>query len=180
MSDWKAEKKWSDQFIPEIKSVLGQYLIGEAPVEEDALRNTDLITLSMAPMRIACRVRREKHYMEGDRRNEFTFRTKVPSGNKTELEKVMEGWGDYFFYGFGGDDKRLIGWTICNLAMYRHWANEMARRFNCRVCGNTYPNGDGTWFEAFNWSQIPGVISLPKPFIVAQHLPATWQDRKAL
>ena len=34
MTDWKTDKRWSDKFLPEIKSILGMRLIGEASVEE--------------------------------------------------------------------------------------------------------------------------------------------------
>ncbi|MFH2059687.1 MAG: hypothetical protein ABIJ59_12390 [Pseudomonadota bacterium] len=35
MNGWKNDKRWSDRFIPEIKSVLAQHLISESPIEED-------------------------------------------------------------------------------------------------------------------------------------------------
>ena len=58
MSNWEQDKRWSDRFLPEIKRILGEHLIAEPPVEEDAERNTDLIVLRLDAVRIACRVRK--------------------------------------------------------------------------------------------------------------------------
>jgi hypothetical protein len=165
MSNWQDDKKWSDQYMTEIKRILGEHLIGVANVEEDALHNTDLITLRMDAMRIACRVRTKSYYHEKNYKNEFTLRCSRPSGNKTELEKVMEGWGDFFFYGFGDEDGKLIAWTLGDLRVFREWFMEMKRRFNCTK-GTIKRNNDGSSdFAVFEWSDVPSNM------IVAQHLP---------
>ena len=52
MIEWEEDKRWYDIFIPEIKSILGQLLIGEASVEDDQLKNTDLIVLELKGYRI--------------------------------------------------------------------------------------------------------------------------------
>ena len=62
MNRWEEDKRWSDKFLIETKRILGENLIGEPPVEEDRDRNTDLITLKMEPVRIACRVRKYQFY----------------------------------------------------------------------------------------------------------------------
>ncbi len=118
---WERDKQWSDRFIPEIKGILGQYLIGEAK-EEDQERNTDLIVLKMEVVRIACRIRQFK-YLERYG-NEFTVRSKRPGGTKTELTKIIEGWGDYLFYGFSDElEKNLFKWTLIDLKRFRLWFN---------------------------------------------------------
>jgi len=80
---WETDKKWSDRYLPEIKSILGRCLIAEPPIEEDQERNTDLMVLRLDAVRIGCRIRKAG-YLEkyGD---EFTIRTSRPSGAKTEL-----------------------------------------------------------------------------------------------
>ncbi len=118
MNGWDEDKKWSDIFLDEIKQILGLHLIGEPNTEEDQLRNTDLIVLIMASVRIACRIRRQKYIEEYG--NEFTVRCGRPSGYKTELTKIIEGWGDYFFYGFGCEETgKLIRWTLADLKVFR-------------------------------------------------------------
>lgn len=153
MKGWKNDKKWSDKFLPEIKAILGQQFIGAAPYEEDTERNTDLIVLKLEPIRIACRLRRKEYFEKWP--DEFTIRSSRPTGNKTELTKIMEGWGDYFFYGFC-DDEVLVYWTIGDLKVFRLWFNRQLFRNKGAVPGKEQKNGDGSsLFIAFRWSQLP-------------------------
>ncbi len=122
MTVWEKDKRWSDIFLLEIKQILGSQLIGEPPVEEDQKRNTDLIVLKMDSVRIACRVRRFKYHNRYS--DEITIRAGRPSGIKTELTKIIEGWGDYFFYGFADDsEEKLVAWRLCDLKVFRLWFN---------------------------------------------------------
>lgn len=117
MIGWKEDKRWSDRFIPEITSILGQALIGPAPVEEDVHRNTDLMVLKMDNVRIGCRVRRNEYLRYKD---EFTIRIDRPSGNKTEFAKIIEGYGDYFFYGICDEyETNLECYALCDLSVFR-------------------------------------------------------------
>lgn len=163
--DWEADKRWSDQFIPEIKSILGQHLIGEAPKEEDALRNTDLIVLSMAPMRIACRVRTPEFYRRHP--NDVTIRSERHSGRRTELVKVVDdGFGDYMLYGHGTNlidgSASLRAWVLLKLCEFRaYYVEERSRGWQPGILKS---NGDGSSdFRCFP------VYCLPSSCIVAWH-----------
>lgn len=153
VTDWKTDKRWSDKFLPEIKSILGQNFIGEANQEEDALHNTDLIVLKMDVIRFACRVRKYDYYERFG--NEFTLRSARPGEHKTELAKVIEGWGDYFFYGFASaDETALHSWIIGDLKVFRLWFNR------CLAAGKTpwqmRANRDGSSdFLVFTISDLP-------------------------
>lgn len=128
LANWNEDKKWSDRFLPEIKQILGSYLIVEPPFEEDSERNTDLIILKMDSVRIGCRVRR--NYSMEKYSEQFTIRTKRPSGQKTELAKIIEGWGNYLFYGFADkEEEKLVKWCIVDLNKFRLW-------FNCFIVEN--------------------------------------------
>ena len=59
---WQDDKGWSDRFLDEIKGICGRVFITEPTVEEDALRNTDLIVLRLEPLRIANRMAGREHY----------------------------------------------------------------------------------------------------------------------
>lgn len=151
MIGWEKDKRWSDQFMDEIKSILGIHLIGEPPVEEDQERNTDLIVLKMDSVRIACRVRRNEYAVRYG--EEFTVRAGRPSGIKTELTKIIEGWGDYFFYGFG-DESKLSKWTLADLNVFRLWYNQQL--FLGNHPGIKQNNDDGSsYFFAFRWDELP-------------------------
>ena len=57
---WKEDHAWSGQFMPDIKSVLGQHLMGDASYEDDTKHATDLVVLRMKDLRI----RSEEHTSE--------------------------------------------------------------------------------------------------------------------
>lgn len=166
---WQSDKAWSGKFIPELKRICGEYLVGEAPQEEDALRNSDLIVLTLAPVRVACRIRKfayVKRYPD-----EFTIRAGRPNGTKTELAKVIEGWGDYILYGFADETETgLCAWTLGNLGVFRLWFMRGLTRLEAGLMpGDEQFNGDGSSsFRAFR------IAELPAEFVVArkQYAPA--------
>lgn len=160
---WQADKRWSDRFIPEIKSILGVHLIGEPPVEEDAERNTDLMVMKMDAVRIGCRVRKYQYLARYA--DEFTIRVGRPSGAKTELRKIIEGWGDYFFYGFSDEDEfRLSAWLLADLKVFRSWfATELAKMPPGQMPGISKNNFDGSSnFASFQISELPSQFILSR------------------
>ena len=145
---------WQQRLIPHMKQILAQYLIVEAPFEEDARHNTDLIVLGLGAVRVACRVRTfdyAKRYP-----NDFTIRASRPSGVKTELAKIIEGWGDYIFYGFASPSKdNIVAWTLGDLKVFRLWYNR--ELYQGRHPGEAGRNSDGSSnFIAFNVNALPG------------------------
>ncbi len=165
---WEEDKRWADRFMHEIKAILGVHLFGEPPTEEDRLRNTDLITLSMNPFRVAARIRSQ--YYLSRYGGEFTIRFSRKYGNKTELAKIVEGWGDYLFYGFGSDEGRLLAWHLCDLKVFRRWYSE--RLYQGEHPGMEKSNGDGSSsFLAFR------IDELPAEFILAQSKSGSFSSR---
>lgn len=154
MIKWEDDKKWSDRFLPEIKRILGENLIGEPPVEEDMERNTDLIVLKMEPLRIGCRIRRFKYFEKY--KDEFTVRSGRPSGIKTELSKIIEGWGDFFFYGFSDEqEESLLSWNLCDLKVFRLWFNQQIVAAQ-KVPGIPKNNTDNSSnFLVFKFDELP-------------------------
>lgn len=161
---WQGDKAWADKFLPEIKRILGEHLITQAPMEEDAEHNTDLIILKLDAIRIACRIRRYGYFEKY--RDEFTIRSGRPNGCKTELAKIIEGWGDYFFYGFSNEDESgLLAWFLGDLRIFRLWGMRELARSKGRFPGMEIPNNDGSSvFRSFY------ICSLPNEFIVAKKM----------
>jgi hypothetical protein len=160
MTRWEAEKAWSDKFQPEIKAILGQYVVRAASLEEDRLRNTDLIVFRGKDIRISCRMRRASYISKYG--NQFTLRSATPGGGQTELAKVLEGWGDCFFYGFGED--RLIRWVLGDLHVFRDWYSRELACWPSSPPGQLLHNHDGSSdFRAFLLSDLPSA------FIIAQN-----------
>ena len=154
MKGWTEDKRWSDKFLPEIKQILGLHLIGEPPIEEDRERNTDLMVLGMDTIRVGCRIRRHEYYLQYP--DEFTIRAGRPSGYKTELTKIIEGWGDYFFYGFCDNaEESLIKWTLCDLKVFRLWVNRELMSNQGAFPGVKQQNSDNSSsFMAFSFKNI--------------------------
>lgn len=163
MTAWKNDKDFSDAFIPEIKQILGGYLIAESPAVEDRERNTDLIVLRLEAVRIACRIRKPGYL--GAYGHEFTIREGRPGGQKTELTKIVEGWGDYMFYGHSDDAGcSLRAWALIDLMAFRLWfMRGVANLDRDRLPGKRKNNADqSSWFRAFDLRDMPEAIVASK------------------
>jgi hypothetical protein len=154
MGDYGTDREWSDRFLPKVKAILGQHLIGAAPEEEDRKRNTDLIVLRMNPVRIAVRMR-DPYYYRAPWSEQFTIRTERPNGCKTELRKIIERWGDLFFYGFAGTMGEVHAYTIVDLRLFRGWFTKtLSILMPGEYPGEHLRNPDGTRFRSFNLSDL--------------------------
>ena len=153
---------WQRNYLDHMREIAGRVLLTEASFEEDAKRNTDLIVLKMDAVRIGCRVRQHA-YLEryGD---EFTIRSRRTSGAKTELEKILEGWGDYLIYGFAHPTAaRLCAWLVADLAVFRAWFVRRALGSpKGEVPGVLCDNHDGTFFRAFSLADLPSELVLAR------------------
>jgi hypothetical protein len=160
-------REWSDQFIPTIKQIVGPYLLEPAPFALDVSEATDLIVFQARDMRIAARVRRNEYANKFPW--QFTIRSRVASGAKTEFAKIVEGWGDWLFYGFAYDgDGGIQRWMLVDLHALR--AALILRTKGCPR-HDEVPNGDGTYFRWFDVRSFPAT----HPILVASshELPAT-------
>jgi hypothetical protein len=159
-ADVRRDYEFGRLFIPQAQAIVGQYLaVEEAPFEEDAERNTDLIVLAAkaGQIRVGLRVR-DRYYLNrrdehgGLYRDQFTIRSSRPNGTATELGKILNGWGDYFLYGFGERGglfriPRLVTWTLADLSVFR-----ACHRSNL---GMRVRNPDRTEGRAFEWGWFP-------------------------
>ena len=178
---WEKDKAWADQFMPDVCGILGRHIIGPAPVEEDAERNTDLIVLRMANSRIAVRMRSyERIWKKWP--NQITIRTERPTQHKTEYEKIIEGWGQYFFYGFGTEDGLLGPWVLGNLTAFRNWVHRYKTQNAGEDPGQVMQNGDRTFFRAIDFAEIPNFVIAQETMLVRQspldHLNHWWKQAR--
>ena len=147
MNEFRRDYDWQMRFLPAIKNLVGPRLIEPAPFEIDTKEATDMLVLTARDMRVGCRVRRAGY---ADRYPwQFTLRSKRDSGAKTELEKIIEGWGDWLFYGHAEHDElpSLARWFLIDLHAWRAQAIKSKK-----TAGNPAKrsNGDGTHFVAFD------------------------------
>lgn len=154
---YETDRKWSDQFIPEIRRIVGPYLLEPSSVEVDTKQAADLVVLLAKNVTIAARVRRSGY---ADKyQHDFTVRSYRESGAKTEMAKLVEGWGDWMFYGHAALGSTISHWMLIDLHEWRKtlitagygsggWCHLADRR----------SNKDGTHFLAFDIRNFPSAL----------------------
>lgn len=150
-------RQWSDRYIPQIKSLVGSHLLQAAPDLLDQRHATDLLMLDARDMRIAARVRRPGYAERYP--YDFTIRSRLPSGGETELAKIINGAGDWMFYGHAsasgeGFDK----WWLIDLRAFRAG---LVRYGEKGLRWGNKTNADGTrftWFDLRSFPEYPPIV----------------------
>lgn len=160
---WVSDKSWSDRFIGPIKTIVGPFLLGESTLDEDRNKATDLIVLRGRDTMIAARIRRPGFSVKYP--NQFTIRSQRDSGATTELEKIVNGFGDWMFYGHAVDNcsDLIAPWWIIDLNAFR--AQLIRNRWEIQY--GQQPNYDGTYFTWFNITTFrskPALLIAEAPF----------------
>lgn len=160
---YRDDRKWSDQFLTAIKYIVGPHLLIQSPLEVDTKEAADLIVLRARDMTVACRVRR--HGYESRYPWEFTIRGQRDSGAKTELAKIVEGWGDWMLYAHASEDPgALAKWFLIDLHVWRAemvrdaWRAANGKQQRHAAAMRLIPNGDGTHFSAFDVRKFPATL----------------------
>lgn len=144
------DRAWSDQFLPHMRALIGPHLLVPSSFEVDTKQAADLVVLRARDMTIACRIRRHGY---ADRYPwEFTVRSARDSGMRTELEKLIDGWGDWMFYAHASANAtRVERWLLIDLAAWR--AALIRDRAKLSIANKS--NGDGTHFVSFDVRSFP-------------------------
>lgn len=146
-------RRWSDQFLPDIKRIVGAQLLRASPAHIDRQEATDLLLLDARDIRVAARVRRPGYARRYP--YQFTVRSKIPSGGETELSKIVNGYGDWMFYGHSSACQRFVRhWWLLDLRAFRA---ALIRHGNGghRLHMGDQINPDGTWFKWFDIRSFP-------------------------
>jgi hypothetical protein len=157
------DRAWSDQYLPAVRAIVGPRLLVPAPFDADVQRATDLVVMRAQHLDVAVRIRRYKYLAQYA--DQFTIRKSRDTGTKTELEKIMDGFADWFFYGFAAEKGAgLAAWVLVDLDLLR---SEWGRRHLSAPVTAPFSNGDGTQGLAFYTRRIR-----PRVFIdaVGYHL----------
>lgn len=147
--EYQCDRRWSDQFIPAIRKIVGPHLLVESSFEVDSKQAADLVVLKARDMTIAARVRRfgyaDKYPFE------FTVRSARDSQAKTEMAKMLEGWADWMFYGHAAQyGSELDRWMLVDLHAWRERLLRAGYGAGWKQCATSKSNGDGTHFLAFD------------------------------
>lgn len=159
LETYEQRRSFGDQFLTQVRKIVGPYLLRTSPFHKDVDEATDLVLLRGQTQDVAVRIRQHKYL---DRYpNDFTLRAKVRGPNQSEVKKILGGFGDLMFYGWADSKgKRLADWMLLDLNNFRHammgcdWRNEYQT--------GTKSNGDGTGLRYFN------VRSLPDDVVIAR------------
>lgn len=150
---YQHDRAWADAYIPALRQIVGPLLLEEAPLERDAHEATDLIVFTARDMRIGCRVRR--HGYASRYPWDITFRAKRDSGARTEISKIIDGWGDWLVYAHAADDPmpKLDRWFVIDLNVFRA---SLIRYSRLRPTEKRQvPNGDGTYHLPYDVREFP-------------------------
>jgi hypothetical protein len=134
-----------------------------ATAHQDMREATDLkfavITKGGADVDVAARVRRHRYWRDPRYREQFTIRCKAQFGGRTEIHKVLDGFGTFMLYGFecaAGPD-RLVQFVVLDLDVFRDQV--AAWVVDGRIPRDRYekvPNpSDGTAGAAFRLADFP-------------------------
>lgn len=146
--------EWQLQYEPAVFDVLAHHVFARASFRQDTKQATDAVLYCARGSTFALRIRRP-HYA-ADFPNDVTFRCHS-NDHRTELAKVLDGYGDMMLYAFAHEDgpPKLNGWTLLDLRAFR-----MARL----PTPSPISNGDGTAFVAFKTHRLPrGVVIAREP-----------------
>lgn len=153
------DRRWSDAYIPAIKKIVGPLLLEESSFEVDTQQAADLVVMNARDKTIACRVRRPGYADKYG--HEFTIRAKRDTGAKTELEKIIDGFGDWMFYGHAhSDGMSVCRWMVISLPALR------AAIIRKQAIALKKSNGDGTHFVAFDVRALPESCVISASFVV--------------
>ena len=162
MNFYDRDRAWSDRFLPAIKDTIGGHLLKASPDPLDWHHATDLMMLDARDIRIAARVRRHGYARRFP--HEFTLRSRLPSGAETELAKVVDGKGDWLFYGHANAaGTGFDAWWLIDLRAFRAGLIRSKRNGHPIRCGDKR-NPDGTWFKWFDIRSFPD----DPPLVVAR------------
>lgn len=137
--DWN----WSDGFLPEVRRILMQnaallFTVQIASTYQDVKEATDMLLMVNGQRTVAVRLRRAQYSYR-----DLTIRASRISGARTELDKIRNGYGDIYLYGW------TYGWTISE------WMLVNLHRLRSSSLLNSH------WKMTINRDGATGFISIP-------------------
>jgi hypothetical protein len=162
MAAYATDRENSDRFLPEVKRLISPYLLDATPDVIDQKQAADLMTVLGRDIRIGVRVRTFGQGYAERYPHQFTLRCQRDSGAETELSKIINGWGDWFFYGHAAavEGLAISPWWLIDLAAFRAALIREARNGSTLRMGDG-SNGDGThfkWFDVRSFAPQPPLL----------------------
>lgn len=143
-----AIKELNTKYLTQVKRILinKSYIFTkfrEATPTEDMNYGFDAV-LSFPDVKIPVRIRKFQYLKFMD----LTIRSKSRYGLKTEIDKLKEGFGDFYFYAWSNEENtKIMTYMVLNLEAFRNtvinsptWANKS--------------NNDGTFFHTYSMKAL--------------------------
>lgn len=171
-SGQQERKAWGSPAMGAVAEILKDAIgipctINEASLEDDRYTATDLQAVRISArdatesfLDVGVRFRDVRYFAAFG--GEFTIRSEGRGGTRTEIHKILEGWGDWYFYGWLDDQKQLTAWTLMDLEVFRAHPSLSQGEYPDRW-HNRAPTG-----EAFI---APSFQDFPPELIIRQQLP---------
>lgn len=140
----KKNMDWGKQHLPAIEKAIKYHCaahiinIRTATEKEDCEEATDMV-IEIKSGTIGIRIRRPEYYKYGD----ITIRYSLPSGEKTEWQKLKDGKLRWYFYGWSDGQGDLQDWCLLDMKKFPFLEEN---RLNIKT------NIDGTSFACFSLS----------------------------
>jgi hypothetical protein len=169
MGRFKEQLAWSDQFLLEVRRIVGAELVMIGSPRQDLKEATDLLAYKVAGSSLALRIRRNKFIKEHG--TQITIRAHHDDGHEVELSKLLKGFGDMFFYGFAHATRpgKLARYFVLDLAVFR-WI--LFNRPDAITIDNI-SNDDGTHAAVFD---LRDFIEFPDLIITSNFKLPTWEQ----
>lgn len=139
---YRNDRSFSDDYLAQVKRILSRNAIRFIGIEvaqdaDDTQESTDMV-ISVNNGRVAVRVRRPSCAFR-----DLTIRSRSFGGGTTELEKLRAGFGDWYLYCWTNSDSQISEWILVDI-------NKMRSTGLLNKSKKDIPNGDGTFFVAFD------------------------------
>lgn len=159
---WKDDYNAAQPFVLAAKNILGPMLLVEGTLHQDQCEVGDLVLRTRSDFSIGVRIRAastSRRYWD-----QFTIRyDRYATGAKTEFAKIVEGFGDWFFYGIRSErPPSFQRWTVIDLNQFRAFLIRKPIRdlVAAGVCGETRNHDRETSFMWFDIRKMPKNIVL--------------------
>jgi len=130
------------RFYPQVKRILCRQAhniikFREATFKEDTQEGFDFM-VNINDVKIAIRIRHSSCIYR-----DFTVRSKLDTGNITELAKIIDGKGDFYLYAWAINDTRIGEYMLIDLNLLRVLDILKDNRIDIS-------NYDGTYFKSYS------------------------------
>lgn len=145
---YRQDRTWANKYLPQVIKILRENInhlveIKVAPDRKDMTQAVDLV-IRLQGGNVAVRLRRSNC-----KYRDLTIRAKRDSGTKTELAKIKQGFGKWYFYGWINERDKVYEWMLIDLDKMR--SSELLEK------KRLIPNDDGTYFIAISKQELKSV-----------------------